>query len=140
MTMEESGLKAMDDAERPSVLWMSRSFLFRGQPLAIAIPEDAGWPARLAIRLENPGRVGKVHDAVNFYVGIVIPGFLTIVGGLEFRIISGALFIMVLSFAVSTKFTWLRNGGWRYMKTDGWGWRPECQIYRRARKPRYHKR
>ncbi len=70
-------------------------------------------------------------DEINYTLGFAAIVVLTSIDGMVYKVSAASVLLLEIAIVAIPAFVWSWHGGWRFMKKDGWGWKPECVIHRR---------
>ena len=121
-----------NDLPRPSLLWISRSLLFTGQlNQSVELSDNAGRLVQWTISLHESKKKSKWLDEISYTLGFAAFVVLTSVDGILYKGAAAFVLLLELAIVLIPSLVWAWHGGWRFMKEDGWGWKPEYVVHRR---------
>ena len=122
----------VNDPPKPSLLWISRSLLFVGQlNQGIELPESTGRLARWIVDFHESKKKSRWIDEISYTLGFAAIVVLTSIDGILYKAAAASVLMLEIAIVVIPTLVWAWHGGWRFMKEDGWGWKPEFVIHRR---------
>ena len=118
MSEEQAGIGSQFTSEsaeknRPSLLWMARSILFRDQlNRKVELPVGANWYTRMAIKLENPPKkYGNLICDIAYTVDFIAFSLLWIDGNIMLKVVSVIIGVVLTTWLASINLIWAWYGG-----------------------------
>ena len=127
-----SSCDSPNNPPKPSLLWISRSILFTGKlNQNVELPDNAGRLVRWAVYLHESKKKSKWIEEISYTLGFAAFVVLISVDGILYKTAAAFVLLLDMAIVVIPALVWAWYGGWRFMKENGWGWKPEYVIHRR---------